>query len=80
MYRGLLSLADRFYTVTPPSVRALPGEELAAYLKECGTEALAFSSPGEGLRAALKDAGEEDVICVFGSLYYLGEVRELLTR
>jgi dihydrofolate synthase/folylpolyglutamate synthase len=80
MYRGLLPLADRFYTVTPPSVRALPGEELAAYLKECGTEALAFSSPGEGLRAALKDAGEEDVICVFGSLYYLGEVRKLLTR
>ncbi len=78
MYRGLLSLADRFYTVTPPSVRALPGEELAAYLKEQGAETLAFSSPREGLQAALKDAGEGDVICVFGSLYYLGEVRELL--
>ncbi len=80
MYRGLLPLADRFYTVTPPSVRALPGEELASYLKEQGAKVQAFSSPKEGLAAALRDAGQEDVICVFGSLYYLGEIRELLTR
>ena len=72
----VLPLAKRFYTVTPESPRALPAEELARELREeHGIEAFACSSIQEGVRRALADADPGDVICAYGSLYQVGEIR-----
>ena len=80
MYEKLIPLAKRFYTLTPPSPRALPAEELSKYLADQGAEVKTCGNPVDGLKAALSEADEEDVICAFGSLYYLGSLRRYLVE
>ncbi|MPM36704.1 Folylpolyglutamate synthase [bioreactor metagenome] len=74
--RLILPLASRVYTITPPVPRALPAEELAGLIRAGGpVSAQAFGSVREAVEAALSDAGPEDVLCAFGSLYQIGEIR-----
>ncbi len=77
-------LAERIYTVTPESPRALSGEALSSWIEE-RAEAIGFcgrvqaeSSIREAVRDALSQAGEDGVIVAFGSLSYLGELSKAL--
>ena len=79
MIRTVEPLARRFITVTPDNARALPASELAARLKEDGYEAVCVDSLEEAADLCLAMPAEE-TICVFGSLYYVGKMREYLTR
>lgn len=78
MMEELLPLAREFYTVTPDSPRAMPAAELAAWLERRGVRAVPCGSIREGLELALVFLPPEDVVCVTGSLYMIGEVRRLL--
>ena len=81
MMAEIIPLAKCFYTVTPPSPRALSAEALASYLLDNGAPAaVACDKPEAALMQALSDASEDDVICAFGSLYYIGEIRSLLKK
>lgn len=70
-------LAQRFITVTPDCIRAMPSEQLRS-------EILArFSLPVQsakrvesGISLALETCRETDAICIFGSLYQAGAARE----
>ena len=79
---ALLPLAERIAAVTPDSHRALPAEDLCRRLREeyGYTTAVPYGSLAEGLEALRCDAGEEDVICICGSLYMIGEARALFDR
>ena len=35
------------------------------------------ANPGDALRSALTQAGKEDLICVAGSLYLVGEIKKI---
>lgn len=71
-----IPLAGRFVAVTPPVHRALGAEELAAVLREAGTVPVSVCPLMEdALRLVLESAGADDVICIFGSLYQIGDVR-----
>lgn len=59
---------------TPPHVLA---ERIRAYLGE-NAEALVADSPGEALRVAKRLARPGDCICITGSFYLAGKIRELL--
>jgi len=78
MMGRLLPLAKEFFTLTPDSPRALPARELAEYLKKQGAGAVPCGSVREGIGLALGAAGPEDVVCVCGSLYTIGEARNEL--
>ena len=78
MMGEILPLAKEFYTITPDSERAMPATELAAYLESRGVKAAPCGSVREGLELALVFLPPEDVVCVTGSLYMIGEVRHLL--
>ncbi len=78
MMDHVLPIAKTFFTVTPDSPRALSAEDLASFLKEKGAEAIPCTSIDEAVKAALNRAADTDVICIFGSLYYVGVVREIL--
>ena len=78
MMGELPPLAKEFYTITPDSPRAMPAAELAAYLEGQGAKATPCGSVREGLELALVFLPPEDVVCVTGSLYMIGEVRHLL--
>ena len=77
MLPAVFPLADRFYTVTPPSPRALPAEDLSLWLKEQGCEAVPCASVKEAVDRAMDHAGKDGVVCAFGSLYYIGQIRGL---
>lgn len=77
MLSEVLPLADRFYTVAPPSPRALSARDLASWLRERGAEAEPCGSVAEAVRLAEERAGQDGVVCAFGSLYYIGQVRAL---
>ncbi len=66
-------LATRFITLAPDSPRAMPPEKLAAMIKT--VPALAAESIGQAVALA-KTWG--DPVCAFGSLYYIGTVREMV--
>ena len=70
-------LAQSFATISPPSVRALSSNALADVIKELtGMEAEAYESPAAALDAQLKVLDKDDILCIFGSLYQVGEIRD----
>ena len=70
-------LARRFITVTPESERALSSAQLADQIqRQFHIPAQDGGSISSGLSLALTLCSPEDVICVFGSLYQAGIVRE----
>lgn len=68
----LLPLARDFVTVTPDSERALQAEELATYIRARGVEAHGVNSVEE----AISEFSKEEINLVFGSLYFIGEMKE----
>lgn len=79
MVGELLPLAKRVLTVRPESERAKDENELAAWVRAQGVGAEAHATLGEALDAALAAAEADDVICAFGSLYSVGELRHHLS-
>lgn len=67
---------DRVFTVTPPNPRALRAEALAELLCTQNIRAISCENPKDAVSYALYEAGTEDIILVFGSLYYLKEIRK----
>jgi dihydrofolate synthase/folylpolyglutamate synthase len=70
----LRPLADRLILLAPRSPRALPAAALAALAPE-GEVAASLADAIARLRAA---AGEDELCVIAGSLYLVGEARELL--
>ncbi len=73
-----LPMAKCFFTVSPPMEgRSLPAEKLAGEIKSYGyeVEVTVCKSIPEAVMSALDQANEDDVICAFGSLYQIGEIR-----
>lgn len=78
MLGQIIPLAKAFVTITPDSPRALPAQDLAQYLRREGAEALPCGTVAQGVERILALAGPEDVVCVSGSLYMVGEARHIL--
>ena len=78
MLGELLPLSKQFVTITPDSDRALSAGELAQYLRRAGAEAQPCGSVSEGIQTVLDLAQPNDVVCVCGSLYMIGEARHAL--
>lgn len=81
MLRILVPFAKRFVTVTPDNKRALPSAELQKSLQRVfHGEVLDGGSVINGL-ALLHDTTEkDDIVCICGSLYMAGEVRESILQ
>ncbi|MCR4712324.1 MAG: 5-formyltetrahydrofolate cyclo-ligase [Clostridia bacterium] len=73
----MLPLAEEFICLTPVSDRALPAEDLAAFIQEKGGQAVAVKSIPAGIKTALLHAAALDggAVIAFGSLYLAGAVR-----
>jgi len=73
-------IASRFVTVTPGSERALPAAELGKFIETYCKNVTISDTIEEAVQASLKFAKGNSVICAFGSLYYIGEIRKLFTK
>ncbi|MFA0751834.1 MAG: hypothetical protein SLRJCFUN_002237 [Candidatus Fervidibacter sp.] len=70
----LLPLADTVWVTQPKSERALPAQRLADLCAPFGKPTRVYPSVKEALMAAAQAAQRDDLICVTGSLYLVGEV------
>ena len=74
-------LTEKFNAVAPNSYRALSAEDLAREMRERSNAPVrSFETIPEALNAVLAEAKKEDIICVFGSLYQVGDVRSYFGR
>lgn len=78
MLAAMAQLADTAVTVTPDSPRSMDAETYAMHLRSVGVAANAAPSLAEGLKQAEEMAGEDGIILAAGSLYFAGELRNLL--
>ena len=76
MMREIAPLAERFLTIAPKSPRALPAAALAEHLNQYGKPVQAYEKLEDAIAEGLSLCGEGSVLCAFGSLYYIGKVRE----
>ena len=76
----LLPLAEKVAAVTPDSPRALKAPRLCEKLREeyGFTEAVPYEKLEDALAALLNGAEAEDLFCICGSLYMVGDVKQLL--
>ena len=81
-YKEMLShfydIAFAFITVTPDETnRAMPASKLADFITANGSNAISIDSIENAILLAIEIAEYEDLpICGFGSLYYIGQVRD----
>lgn len=79
MARPLLSLADRVWTTTPVSARALPAERLAEVCTQLqGPTPAVAPNIAAAVEAAIAAAGPHDLIIITGSFYVVGPARRHL--
>ncbi|MGZ6240750.1 MAG: bifunctional folylpolyglutamate synthase/dihydrofolate synthase [Syntrophales bacterium] len=76
MLKKLLPLADRLILTTPDTERAMPPEALLPVAKQYLRKIEVVKNPLEALKRALSVADENDLICVTGSLYLIGEIKK----
>lgn len=75
MTEELLPLAAEWITVTPDSDRALPAEVLSEWLKSRGQHVRQANSMDDALTLSLEEAASTEILCVFGTLTFIHEVR-----
>lgn len=76
--RELIRPIDTVVTVQPLSYRAATPEEIAREIEACHVEAAA--SIEAGIDRAKELAGPEGLVCVAGSLYLIGEARQIIFK
>lgn len=70
----VLPYAEKAATITPHNPRALPSSFLMETAKKYCEEVTDAGSVKNGLRWALSEAKDDDVIVIFGSLSFMGEI------
>jgi dihydrofolate synthase/folylpolyglutamate synthase len=82
IFDALLPLAEKVYAVTPDSPRALKAPRLCEKLEEeyGYTAATPFECLEDAVKELFETAKEEDLICICGSLYMVGDVKDLLKK
>jgi len=67
----------RLVVVTEPAhLRAVPAPQLAAVVRDCGPEVVEVPDPIAALARAEAEARPREVVCVTGSVYLVGAVRD----
>ena len=79
MLKKLLPLGDRLILTTPDTERAMPPEALLPVAKRYLRKIEIVKKPREALKRALSIADKNDLICVTGSLYLVGEIKRVFS-
>ena len=73
MLQSVAPFAKQFITVTPNNKRAVDGEQLAAYLSCYHEDVVCAETIEKAIELSMQQ--KCDVICAFGSLYLISEIR-----
>ncbi|HDI59254.1 MAG TPA: bifunctional folylpolyglutamate synthase/dihydrofolate synthase [Desulfobacteraceae bacterium] len=78
MLRALLPYCHRVICTRPRIDRALPAEQLADEARAQGAAVMIRPTVAEAVKTAIAMAAHEEIVCVAGSLYVVGEAKEIL--
>lgn len=78
MLAHILPGCEKLFTVTPNNSRALPAADLAVVAKKYCKNIKICNTVETAMKKSLAETSKDDVICAFGSLYYIGEIRNIL--
>ncbi|WP_288868041.1 folylpolyglutamate synthase/dihydrofolate synthase family protein [uncultured Parvimonas sp.] len=79
MLAKIVPCFDVFLTVRPDSERAMESKELKERIEKLTKKKVySFENYQDAINKAIEISKEDDVISAFGSLYFVGEVRNLL--
>ncbi len=79
MLRCMLPLAEKVFTITPHNPRAMAGEDLAKEARKYHRDVTFVPKIEEAVKLALEAADrEQGMVLAFGSLSYLGEIKNVL--
>ena len=78
MLEDFYDIAHVFITITPDTTtRSLSSKDLAEFIEQKGSKAISTESVPEAVELANEIAKKENgSICGFGSLYYIGQIRD----
>jgi dihydrofolate synthase / folylpolyglutamate synthase len=80
MLKCLVSIASKVVLTSPVIDRALPVEALLSAARNIASFIEVIPNVGEAVTRTMDEALPEDVICVAGSLYVVGEAKEALEK
>lgn len=81
MIRMIAPFANEFIAVMPDSHRALPAEKLKENIEKLtGIPTRLGGEVRKGMSLAMENKSEKDIICAFGSLYQVGDIRAFFGR
>lgn len=80
MLKSLLGLCSRAILTAPKIDRALPPETLLAVAQQMVAETTIVPDVGSAVRHAVATAAPDEVICIAGSLYVVGETKAALAK
>jgi len=78
IFKDLAATCRRAIVTQPRIDRAIPADRLAITARKYFREVMVISDVGEAVRHAIQDSNADDVICVAGSLYVVGEAKTAL--
>jgi dihydrofolate synthase/folylpolyglutamate synthase len=76
MLKRIAPLADWIILTRPATERAVSPGDLASITKRYNDSVEVVAPPGQALQRALTLADKDDLICVTGSLYLVGEIKK----
>lgn len=75
MLKRLAAVADVLILTQPQAERALPASDLVAAIRSDGRNIMVEEEPQQALATAMTLADPEDLICITGSLYLVGQIK-----
>ena len=76
LFAAFANIAKRFITITPNTKRAMCGNVLMEKIKGFHDDVVFKGDIREALDYAVSTSAHDEVICAFGSLYFMGGVRD----
>jgi dihydrofolate synthase/folylpolyglutamate synthase len=80
MLRSLLPLCSRTIITRAKTDRALPLQKLYAIAKKIISDVTTVSDVAKAAKHAIETSGPNDVVCIAGSLYVVGEAKEAIEK
>jgi len=77
MVETIAPIADKIYTLTPNSIRAMEGEDLRKIVIKYNKNVENLESYNNTIKEVLSFAKKDDLVIIAGSIYLIGDIRSL---
>ncbi|MGD2188184.1 MAG: cyanophycin synthetase, partial [Desulfobacterales bacterium] len=80
MLKSLLPACSQAIITRAKTARAVPPQKLYASAKKIISDVTTVADVAEAAKHAIETAGPDDVVCIAGSLYVVGEAKEAIEK